>query len=250
MVVLTCAYVSTDVCVWWCQLAASRLLGRAMAACEGGKGEEKGEGEEKKAKKGAKEKETPGAFARMLCRVRYRDNASYAMSGTEIGYGRRVEGGARSMWRRLCGTLSAYAYAMRCPVLSERISLRACYAMSGTELASGRGCARSWYGSRISLRACYAMSGTDIAYGSVSLCACYAMSGTELAYGAMAGWGGARRGVAGACHVVSGTDLLHGVATRYAMSGTDIPCGATPYKMSSTDIGHSVVLSALRDVRY
>eukprot|EP00961_Rhodomonas_salina_P120922 1627491-Rhodomonas_salina.1 len=64
-----------------------------------------------------------------------------------------------------------YARAMRCPVLSSRMVLRAGYAMSGTELAYGaaRGggvwaCATE---GDICLRARYAVSGTDPAYGAM-----------------------------------------------------------------------------------
>eukprot|EP00961_Rhodomonas_salina_P075047 1007711-Rhodomonas_salina.2 len=57
--------------------------------------------------------------------------------------------------------LSAYALAMRCPVLIWRILLRARTTIHGTALAYGAIC----------LRACYAMSGTEIAYDATYLCA-------------------------------------------------------------------------------
>eukprot|EP00961_Rhodomonas_salina_P173672 2342101-Rhodomonas_salina.1 len=68
------------------------------------------------------------SYAMVLCRVRAAV-LSYAVSGTEIGYG----------------------------ATSPAIGLRARYAMPGTDVASGA----------ISLRACYAMSGTDGAYGAM-----------------------------------------------------------------------------------
>eukprot|EP00961_Rhodomonas_salina_P014722 197497-Rhodomonas_salina.2 len=90
--------------------------------------------------------------------------------------------------------LSAYAAAMRCPVLTLAMLLPAsggshraictpvnsatrlcvCYAMSGTDIAYGA----------TRLRACYAMSGADLPYGAIRLRACYAMCGTDIAYGA------------------------------------------------------------------
>eukprot|EP00961_Rhodomonas_salina_P297851 3937559-Rhodomonas_salina.1 len=59
--------------------------------------------------------------------------------------------------RRGCARISAYAPAMRCPVLGWRMMLRACYAMSGTEIA---------YSGAVGLRAYCVMSGTDLADGA------------------------------------------------------------------------------------
>eukprot|EP00961_Rhodomonas_salina_P243852 3295132-Rhodomonas_salina.2 len=54
--------------------------------------------------------------------------------------------------------VSAYARAMRRPVLAQRISLRACYATFGTCLAYAA----------FRLRDCYATSGADLAYAATS----------------------------------------------------------------------------------
>eukprot|EP00961_Rhodomonas_salina_P062130 834044-Rhodomonas_salina.1 len=127
------------------------------------------------------------------------------MPGTDVAYAAPASG------VRYCHGACCYALAMRYPVLTQRMVLRACYAMSGTDIAYGattRGVptrARSirvWsvpspyacatrcpiLTSRIvcaiPLRVCYTMSGTDIAHGATCLRVCYAMSGTDIAYGA------------------------------------------------------------------
>eukprot|EP00961_Rhodomonas_salina_P108147 1456187-Rhodomonas_salina.2 len=63
--------------------------------------------------------------------------------------------------------LSAYALAMRCPVLSERMLLPA-YTMSGTELAQQWRCQARWSTpTDVSTSTTYELSSTDGAYGPV-----------------------------------------------------------------------------------
>eukprot|EP00961_Rhodomonas_salina_P303678 3941322-Rhodomonas_salina.6 len=70
--------------------------------------------------------------------------ACYAMSGTEIAYGRRSTRGAPRARLRLVGSA---------------IRLRASYAMSGTDLAAAA----------THLRPCYVMSSTNLAYCAICL---------------------------------------------------------------------------------
>eukprot|EP00961_Rhodomonas_salina_P119061 1602441-Rhodomonas_salina.3 len=111
----------------------------------------------------------------------------YEMSDTEIGYAAII----------VPHTLSSYATATRCPVLSCAMLLTLCYAKPGTELSSAvplcyakpgtelamllpdaspgfrRGTRQSDAGHvtcPITLRAPYAMSRTDKAYGVGGLC--------------------------------------------------------------------------------
>eukprot|EP00961_Rhodomonas_salina_P305524 3941966-Rhodomonas_salina.2 len=64
---------------------------------------------------------------------------TYTMCGTDIWYGAttRVEKRIVLLDIRYSARLSACAGAIRCPVLTSAIMLRACYSMSGTDL----GCA-------------------------------------------------------------------------------------------------------------
>eukprot|EP00961_Rhodomonas_salina_P225922 3054499-Rhodomonas_salina.3 len=131
-------------------------------------------------------------------------------------------------------SVSAYAPAMRCPVLTyaparrcpvlthcmvslvPRIGLRACYALP------------------ISLRACYAMSGTDLPHGvaegglgprqladGISLRACYALSDTDLMYHVHHPDTDRAYGATSAERV---HESLHGISlpAYYAMSGIDL----------------------------
>eukprot|EP00961_Rhodomonas_salina_P249755 3375935-Rhodomonas_salina.6 len=102
--------------------------------------------------------------------------------------------------------LSAYAMAMRCPVLTWRVVIAA-YAMSG---ASG-GVSAGQIPYAVRLRACYAMLGTDIPFGHSRLRACYAMSGTDMAHGATS-----------SAYTLPQVRTLSLPVLRYALSGTDI----------------------------
>eukprot|EP00961_Rhodomonas_salina_P305175 3941890-Rhodomonas_salina.1 len=180
-----------------------------------------------------------------------------------------VGGGGHSSAGRYCPTRIGAMLAEYVPPAPEKevpfpIGLRACYAMSGTDIA----CAA------MVLRACYAMSGTDLlSYHPTCLLlrdARHAVCGTELAYGAMGCPCVGRETVRllnqllvkppsqtylpmrlvkpiclCACYGMSG-------ATCYAMSGTNLPYGATrttgsqrpgttlcvAYAMSGTELGY------------
>eukprot|EP00961_Rhodomonas_salina_P175696 2368973-Rhodomonas_salina.3 len=109
------------------------------------------------------------------------------------GVGARLRVLLVSCWEEFFNerSLSAYALATRCPVLTEWMvvsayelatqcpvlalcMLMSAYALSGTDTTYAALC----------LRACYAMSGTDIAYGDICVRAGHAASGTDIAYAA------------------------------------------------------------------
>eukprot|EP00961_Rhodomonas_salina_P013290 178554-Rhodomonas_salina.1 len=77
------------------------------------------------------------------------------MSGTDIAY-------------------NATRHSWQPSLVSDAVSLRACYAMSGTDVQHGA----------TNLHSCYAMFGTDVQYGATNLRACYAMLGTDVPYAA------------------------------------------------------------------
>eukprot|EP00961_Rhodomonas_salina_P026059 352096-Rhodomonas_salina.1 len=57
--------------------------------------------------------------------------------GIEIAYGATRLSSPRVASSLLLGALAAYAPAMKCPVLTERMVLRPCYEISGTNRAYG-----------------------------------------------------------------------------------------------------------------
>eukprot|EP00961_Rhodomonas_salina_P303054 3941078-Rhodomonas_salina.6 len=198
--------------------------------------------------------------------------ACYAMSGTDIAYG--------AISLRACyamsgtGTfLSAYPFATRRPVLTQRlsayaratrsanlvlttdpasISLRGCYAESGTDIAYGatekeeavfKALAKEL---RYPPTEAYAMSGTDIAHGSARRRKPYAMSDTEIAYRTEIAYGTFRLRKP---YALSGTDIAYGATRGKVMMlkmGYSPPFGATH---CSADIAYAAT-EALRDVRY
>eukprot|EP00961_Rhodomonas_salina_P072813 978296-Rhodomonas_salina.2 len=100
-------------------------------------------------------------------------------------------------------SVERYARAMRCPVLTKRMLLCACYGMPGTDqaYAANHADVNATDKDGSCLRACHAMSGTDLAYRTIYLPACYAMSSTDLAYRTIC-----RR----VCYAMSGTDTAYG----------------------------------------
>eukprot|EP00961_Rhodomonas_salina_P290620 3927118-Rhodomonas_salina.1 len=144
------------------------------------------------------------AYGGISLRVRY------AMSGTDLVYGAatswslvgtmRLPRVSYQPTRVLCDVrLSAYARAMRCPVLMWAMILRAYYAMSDTEIGYGAtpGAAaeamslKQWRRHKVTryylLRAIsYALTTRSPAPGVLRegrLCTCYAECGTDVGYG-------------------------------------------------------------------
>eukprot|EP00961_Rhodomonas_salina_P301587 3940527-Rhodomonas_salina.1 len=186
--------------------------------------------------------------------------APYAMSGTEIAYGTRPVPALPvniSLTLKAFGmrSLSPYARAMRCPVLTQHMVLRTCDAMQGTDIAYGATLVQCGVlPQRMVLRTRYALSSTDHTAYAIGLRLCYAKSGTETSawlkrraegghqrWAVLCGtnpaislryvWSGCMYGA-----MLCGTEIVYGAM----LCGTEIVYGVM---ISSTEIPHGAMLS-------